>query len=62
MTQTEHNELIFNLLEQGYSAKKLAKAIEQGKKDWAQECSERDAEYEMGRGACPPGYFKRKSK
>lgn len=62
MNQTEHNTCIIRLLDDGYSLKKLTKAVAQAKIDWAKICDERDANYEMGRGPIPPGYDKRRGK
>ena len=61
MDQREHNALIINLLEQGYSLKKLEKAVRQARVDWQEILDERDANYEMGRGPCPSGYDKRRN-
>ena len=43
MNQTEHNVCIIRLLEEGYSLRKLEKAVIQARVDWAEICDERDA-------------------
>ena len=60
MDQREHNVCVIRLLEEGYSLKKLKKAVDQAQIDWKEICDERDANYEMGRGPIPPGYDKRR--
>ncbi len=62
MNQTEHNVCIIRLLEEGYSLRKLEKAVIQARVDWAEICDERDAEYEAGRAPMPKGYTKRRGK
>ena len=59
MNQTEHNVCIIRLLEEGYSLRKLEKAVIQARVDWAEIC---DAEYEAGRAPMPKGYTKRRGK
>ena len=60
MDQREHNACVIRLLEEGYSLKKLKKAIAQAQIDWVEICDERDANYEMGRGPMPKDYDKRR--
>ena len=62
MNQTEHNVCIIRLLEEGYSLRKLEKAVIQARVDWAEICDERDAKYEAGRAPMPKGYTKRRGK
>ena len=62
MDQREHNVCVIRLLEEGYSLKKLKKAVAQAEIDWAEICDERDANYEMGRDPIPPGYDKRRKR
>ena len=62
MDQREHNACVIRLLEEGYSLRKLEKAVIQARVDWAEICDERDAEYEAGRAPMPKGYTKRRGK